>query len=148
MITSKLFFFIIAVFVCWTGAAAALEPSCGNNVCVIEARNTTMSAGEIFPVVCPLGQSVVRPIEQAPRLSTLDGKTIAIVGGSFMASVTHPELKRLILKEYPNAKVYVLGEVGSAGVFPGPGIRRNSVERFQSRLKQLGVDAVISGNGG
>lgn len=81
-----------------------------------------MPAGEIFSVVSPLGQSLVRPIEQSPRLSTLDGKTIAIVGGSFMASVTHPELKRLILKEYPTAKVYVLGEIGSAGVFPGPGI--------------------------
>lgn len=146
--TSKLFSFITAAFVFWTGTAAAREPACSDNVCMIEARNGTMPAGEIFPVVCPLGQSVVRPIEQVPRLSTLDGKTIAIVGGSFMASVTHPELKRLILKEYPTAKVYVLGEVGSAGVFPGPGIRRNSVEKFQSRLKQLGVDAVISGNGG
>lgn len=107
-----------------------------------------MPAGEIFSVVSPLGQSLVRPIEQSPRLSTLDGKTIAIVGGSFMASVTHPELKRLILKEYPTAKVYVLGEIGSAGVFPGPGIRRKSVELFQTKLKELGVDAVISGNGG
>jgi len=85
---------------------------------------------------------------QAPRLSTLDGKTIAVVGGSFMASVTHPEIKRLILEEYPTATVCVLGEIGSAGVFPGPGIRRNSVERFQARLKELDVDAVISGNGG
>lgn len=115
--TSKLFSFITAAFVFWTGTAAAREPACSDNVCMIEARNGTMPAGEIFPVVCPLGQSVVRPIEQVPRLSTLDGKTIAIVGGSFMASVTHPELKRLILKEYPTAKVYVLGEVGSAGVF-------------------------------
>ncbi len=107
-----------------------------------------MPAGELFSVVSPVGQSVVRPIEQAPRLPTLDGKTIAIVGGSFMAAVTHPELKRLILEEYPTAKVYVLGEIGSAGVFPGPGIRRKSVEQFQAKLKELGVDAVISGNGG
>lgn len=92
--------------------------------------------------------SSVKPIEQAPRLGTLDGKTIAIVGGSFMASVTHPELKKLILKEFPTAKVYVLSEIGSAGVFPGPGIRRESVEEFQEKLKELGVDAVISGNGG
>jgi len=57
-------------------------------------------------------------------------------------------LKKAILKEYPTAKVYVLSEIGSAGVFPGPGIRRRSVEEFQSKLKELGVDAVISGNGG
>ena len=63
-------------------------------------------------------------IEQAPRLETLDGKTIAIVGGSFMAYVTHPELKRLILEKYPTAKVLVLSEVGSAGPWPRPGVVR------------------------
>lgn len=107
-----------------------------------------MPVGEIYNVISPVGRSSVKPIEQAPRLSSLEGKTIAIVGGSFMASVTHPELKKLILAEYPTAKVYVLSEIGAAGVFPGPGIRRRSVEDFQSKLKELGVDAVISGNGG
>ncbi len=121
---------------------------CDGNACYVEARGGQEPAGEVFAAVCPVGQSVVEPVEQAPRLETLDGKTIAVVGGSFMASVTHPEIKRLILQEYPSAKVYELGEVGAAGVFPGPGIRRNSVERFQTRLKELGVDAVISGNGG
>lgn len=121
---------------------------CDDNVCLIEEHDGVMPAGEIFNVVSPVGKSSVKPIGQAPRLSSLDGKTIAIVGGSFMASVTHPELKRLILNEYPTAKVYVLGEIGSAGVFPGPGIRRRSVEEFQAKLKELGVDAVISGNGG
>lgn len=122
--------------------------TCNDDICLIEANGGAAPSGEVFAVVCPVGQSVVEPIEQAPRLSTLDGKTIAIVGGSFMASVTHPELKRLISEEYPTATVYVLGEIGSAGVFPGPGIRRKSVEVFQSRLKELGIDAVISGNGG
>lgn len=121
---------------------------CDDNVCLVEANGGTEPVGELFSVVCPVGQSAVQPIGQAPRLSTLDGKTIAVVGGSFMASVTHPEIKRLILQEYPTATVYVLSEIGSAGVFPGPGIRRNSVEQFQARLKELGVDAVISGNGG
>lgn len=122
--------------------------TCNNNVCLREANGDRTPAGELFAVICPLGQSIVKPVEQVPRLSTLDGKNIAIVGGSFMASVSHPELKRLILKEYPAARVYVLGEIGSAGVFPGPGVRRKSVEVFQSKLKELGIDAVISGNGG
>ncbi len=148
IMTLKFTIFITAVLICGTCPVLAQEPVCTDDVCYLEVHGGAMPAGEIFSVVSPLGQSVVRPIEQAPRLSTLDGKTIAIVGGSFMASVTHPELKRLILKEYPTAKVYVLGEIGSAGVFPGPGIRRKSVEQFQTKLKELGVDAVISGNGG
>ncbi len=121
---------------------------CTDNACLAEANGGTLPKGEVFRVIAPLGQSAVAPIQQAPRLSTLEGKTIAVVGGSFMASVTHAELKRLILEEYPSAKVYVLGEIGSAGVFPAPGVRRKSVEVFQSKLKELGVDAVISGNGG
>ncbi len=148
MMTSKFTAFITAALVCGTGFVTAQEPVCNDDVCYVEAHGGMMPAGELFSVVSPVGQSVVRPIGQAPRLPTLDGKTIAIVGGSFMAAVTHPELKRLILKEYPTAKVYVLGEIGSAGVFPGPGIRRKSVEQFQAKLKELGVDAVISGNGG
>lgn len=105
------------------------------------------SAG-MFNVLSPVGQSAVDMIEMAPRLETLDGKTIALVGGSFMASVTHMELKRIIQEWFPTATVYVLSEIGSAGLFPGPRVRKPKVEQFQQRLIEYGVDAVISGNGG
>lgn len=101
-----------------------------------------------YAVVSPLGKQTVEMISQAPRLSTLDGKTIAVVGGSFMANVTHPEIKRLILENYPTAKVILLGEIGSGGPFPGPGVRREAQDRFQEKLKEMGVQAIISGNGG
>ena len=65
-----------------------------------------------------------------------------------MASVTHSELKRLILAEYPTTKVYLLNEIGSAGPYPRPGVVRREKDEFQKRLKEYGVDAVISGNGG
>jgi len=58
-----------------------------------------------FNVVSPVGFSTVEPIEMAPRLTTLDSKTIAIVGEDFMYNITHPELKRLIKEHYPTAKV-------------------------------------------
>lgn len=90
----------------------------------------------------------IKVVKQAPRLSSLEGKTFALVGGSFMASVTHPELKRLILKEFPNSKVYLLSEIGSAGPYPRPGVRRVEKEEFERKLKEFKVDAVISGNGG
>ena len=101
-----------------------------------------------YAVVSPVGRGTVEMIEQAPRLSTLEGKTIAVVGGSFMASVTHPEIKRLILEHYPTAKVLLLDEIGSAGVFPAPGVVRRSKEEFSRRLREQKVDAVISGNCG
>ena len=101
-----------------------------------------------YDVLSPVGQSSVDMIELAPRLESLEGKTIALVGGSFMASVTHVELKRLIQENFPTAKVYLLSEIGSAGLFPGPRVQKPQVQRFQQRLQEYGVDAVISGNGG
>ena len=103
---------------------------------------------EKSPVLSPVGQNSIPMIKQSPRLTTLNGKTIAVVGGSFMASVTHPEIKRLIQQHYPNAKVYVLNEIGSAGPWPGPGVIRRQKDEFVRNLKQRKVDAVISGNGG
>ncbi len=101
-----------------------------------------------YTVLSPVPESAVEPIKPAARLKSLDGKTIALVGGSFMANVTHPELKRLILAEYPTAKVYVLSEIGSAGPYPRPGVVRREKDEFQRKLKEFKVDAVISGNGG
>ena len=101
-----------------------------------------------YAVVSPVGRSSVEMIDQAPRLETLDGKTIAVVGVSFMTRVTHPEIKRLILKNYPNAKVILLDEIGFAGPYPAPGVTRKAKEEFQAKLRQMHVDAVISGNGG
>lgn len=101
-----------------------------------------------YEVLSPVPESAVEPIEPAPRLKTLEGKTIALVGGSFMANVTHPELKRLILAEYPTARVLVLNEIGSAGPYPRPGVVRREKDEFQRRLRAAGVDAVVSGNGG
>ena len=99
-------------------------------------------------VLSPVGKSSIKKIKQPPRLTTLKGKRIALVGGSFMASVTHPELKRLILKDFPGARIYVLKEIGSAGPWPGPGVVRQQKDEFMRKLKSLKIDAVISGNGG
>ena len=65
-----------------------------------------------------------------------------------MANITHPEIKRLILTNHPTAKVILLNEIGSAGPYPGPNIRRESKDEFQRKLKVMGVQAVISGNCG
>ena len=53
-----------------------------------------------YNVVSPVGFSTVEPITMAPRLNTLDGKTIAIVGEDFMYNITHPALKQLIKENY------------------------------------------------
>ena len=112
------------------------------------ATVVTAAAAPAYAVVSPVGQATVEPIKQAPRLSTLEGKTIAVVGVSFMTGVTHPEIKRLILENYPGAKVLLLDEIGYAGPYPAPGIVRKQKQEFEQKLRDYKVDAVISGNGG
>ena len=125
-------------------AAFALENTCKDGICPLPAS----PAEAEFAVLSPVPETAVETVKQAPRLKSLEGKTIALVGGSFMASVTHSELKNLILKEFPTAKVYLLNEIGSAGVYPRPGVVRREKDEFQRKLREFKVDAVISGNGG
>lgn len=101
-----------------------------------------------YAVVSPVGRSMVDHIEQAPRLTTLEGKTIAVVGVSFMAHVTHPEIKRIIEEKYPTAKVLLTDEMGYAGPYAGMGIDRQQAKEFKQKLIDYKVDAVICGNGG
>ena len=102
----------------------------------------------IYEVYSPVGEESIPKIQQPSRLNNLNGKTIAVVGVSFMSEITHPEIKRLILEKYPDSKVLLMDEIGYAGPYPAPGVIRREKEEFQKKLKQYKVDAVISGNGG
>ena len=108
------------------------SPGCADGVCPLPAAGAAT-----ISVVSPIPESAVPPMAAAPRLKSLSGKTIALVGGSFMANVTHPELKRLILAEFPKAKVYLLSEIGSAGPWPRPGV----VRRGSMRSSRATADA-------
>ena len=129
---------LLATAACLSGTAAM---ECTGETCPLPVRAE-------YAVLSPVPETAATPVKQAPRLKSLDGKTIALVGGSFMANVTHPELKRLILAEYPSAKVYLLSEIGSAGPYPRQGVVRREKDEFQARLREFHVDAVVSGNGG
>ena len=112
------------------------------------AESVSVSQNPEYAVVTPVGLPSVEMISQAPRLETLEGKTIAVVGVSFMTHVTHPEIKNLIKQHNPSAKVILLDEIGIAGPYPAPGVTRKAKEEFQTKLIEMKVDAVISGNGG
>ena len=150
MILKKAILPFAAMLLCIEAGAQRIvcDESCklADEAFVEAPAETSAEAG--YAVVSPVGQSSVEMIDQAPRLETLDGKTIAVVGVSFMTSVTHPEIKRLILENYPTARVILTDEIGICGPYPAPGVRRKSVEEFQQKLRELKVDAVISGNGG
>ena len=151
--STKLFQFILLSL----SIAMSVEVSAQRIICDETCKLADAPAGTVsvsvnqnpeYAVVSPIGQSSVEMISQAPRLETLEGKTIAVVGVSFMTHVTHPEIKNLIKQHYPSAKVILLDEIGIAGPYPAPGVTRKAKEEFQTKLIEMKVDAVISGNGG
>ena len=139
MSQKKIFLSVLVAFM--TTALCVATESCPDNIC-------QLSSDESNTVLSPVPPGAIKTVAQGARLNTLAGKNIAIVGGSFMAKITHPELKRLILTEYPSAKIYLLSEIGSAGPYPRPGVVRRQKDEFVKKLHDLKIDAVISGNGG
>ncbi len=146
----KSFFTLLFLHLLLSTNTFAQERIACDETCEIgtDTKSAAMTGVAGYAVVSPAGRGTVEPIEQADRLNTLNGKTIAVVGVSFMSRVTHPEIKRLIEKHYPDAKVILLDDIGTAGPYPAPGITRRAKDDFQQRLREMKVDAVISGNGG
>lgn len=121
-------------------AAEGTKDDCDDGSCGIQD-------GTVFNCVSPVGCSAVDRITQAPRLDTLEGKTIALVGRSFNAAITQDVLKECILEDYPTATVLTNADVGCGGVFS---IYHRSSQSlaYEQKLIEMGVDCVISGNCG
>jgi hypothetical protein len=124
----------------------SLNPEeCVDGVCLVPQYSD--DGKENYAIVSPVGYHDVPMIKQAKRLETLNGKRIALVGGSFMAVTTHNEIKKCIEKEYPSCKIFMFEDIGQAGPFSVFG-KTDKTKAFQEKLKELKIDAVIAGNCG
>ena len=113
----------------------------------VEASNAEPVKNE-YQILSPVPSgSSISPIEQPSRLSTLKGKRIALVGGSFSASVTHQVISDMLVEEFGCTTFYMTEEIGKSGTFNPNSISDKSKE-FQQKLKEYKIDAVISGNCG
>ena len=102
-----------------------------------------------YSVVSPRGEKTSEMITMAPRLETLEGKTICMIAGdAFKAEVTFPKIQELLKAKYPAAKVVPYSDMpyyepGAYGPSPDP-----EREEVSAAIIIEGCDAVISGNGG
>ena len=113
----------------------------------LPTEDKEMSA--VYKVVRPTGDEAVKMITQAPRLDTLEGKTICMaINGSFKSYVTSPVIEDLIRKKYPSLKVIPAAEMPRSRRAPAAGTTDPGTDAMIAALKQKGCQAVISGNGG
>lgn len=101
-----------------------------------------------YQVVSPVPKgSSISLITQVSRLDTLYGKRIALVGGSFSASVTHEVIAELLSRDYDCTIFCMTEEIGKGGTY-NPNNPSAQSEEFQQQLKKYHIDAVIAGNCG
>ncbi len=132
-----------------TAGIASISAADTDTAQTAEASNEAPTKNE-YQIVSPVptGSSIPN-ITQPARLDgedALNGATIALVGGSFSASVTHRVLADMLIEEY-GCSIYFMEEIGKSGTYNPTNPSAKSKE-FQQKLIDYGVDAVISGNCG
>jgi hypothetical protein len=129
---------------CATTAASTPVPPT-----IVPAPPAVPAAGKeaTYAVVSPLGESTVKMITMAPRLDTLEGKTICMVwNGLFKGEVTLPIMAEWLKKKYPTANVIPYTEMPrESSWLPWP---TKTQEDLAAVFRERGCQAVISGNGG
>ena len=99
---------------------------------------------EKIEVVWPLGKAMYPPQPLAPRLDTLEGKTICgLWDGVFYFEKTWPLTKQLLSKKYSGIKFVDWEEFGK---FTSKE-EMSQLKALPGKLAQYGCDAVISGRG-
>ncbi len=137
--------------------SVAIAATCLTSVAAVNTTSYPVAEAEVmysepskneYQILSPVPSgSSITPIEQPARLDSLKGRRIALVGGSFSASVTHQVISDMLEDEYGCITYYMTDEIGKSGTFNPNSISDKSKE-FQQKLKEFKIDAVISGNCG
>lgn len=103
----------------------------------------------VYEVVSPLGEKGVTTLPPAPRLDTLNGKTIGeITNAGYRSDEVFPFIEELLKKEYPTIKIIPYTDMPRCDV-PDLSVdtREKTIEALISAIKEKGCDAVIGGIG-
>ncbi|MDB5926413.1 MAG: hypothetical protein JWN13_5349 [Betaproteobacteria bacterium] len=103
---------------------------------------------ETLHVVSPEGLEAVKHMDAAPRLDSLEGKTIGeIWNGVFKGDVTFPIIRALLKEKYPGIRIIPYTEFPHAPGTDNPARQRELAREIAARVREKGCHAVISGNG-
>jgi len=97
-----------------------------------------------YAVVWPRGRKFNPRTEPAKRLSTLEGKVVAELWDyAFQGELSYPMIEQELSKRYPGVKFIGPDAFGNTH----GGDEHEVIAGLPEKLKELGVDAVISGIG-
>ena len=102
-----------------------------------------------YEVVSPVGKPSAKRIPLAPRLATLDGKTIGVVwNGSFRGEASFPIIASMLRERCAGVNVIPYSEFPLLTVSSlQPDKKETALEAVRVALLQKRCDAVITGNG-
>ncbi len=100
-------------------------------------------------VISPIGAEIVEKKTTAPRLDTLNGKTVCETWNEdFKGDDMFPVYRELLKERYSGVKVIPYSEFPVSTVKATPAYQREVAKQIVKLAKEKGCDALISGNGG
>ena len=103
---------------------------------------------EKYGVVSPAGVDTVKRVCAAPRLDTLNGRTIGEVwNGVFKGDVTFGIVRKLLKARYPGVEIVPYTAFPHAPGSDNPARQRELAREIAALAKEKGCHAIISGNG-
>lgn len=103
---------------------------------------------ERFEVISPAGGPVVQLRGTAPRLATLEGKTIGEVwNGVFKGDQTFPVLREILKERIPGVRIVPYTEFPHRHGGDNPTQQKALAAEIAAIARDKGCDALITGNG-
>ena len=102
-----------------------------------------------FEVVSPVGLASIEKQNIAPRLDTLEGKTIGEAWNmDFKGDIMFPIYRELLQERFPGVKFIPFTDFPKSTLSGMPKYQKELSREIAKTAKEKGCDALISGNGG
>lgn len=106
-------------------------------------------SGEEVAVISPVGLPVTQNKGIAPRLDSLEGKTIGeVYNHHFKGDQMFGLYRELLKQRYPGIRIVPYTDLPASFVGGDPATHRRIAQEVATLAKAKGVDALITGNGG
>jgi hypothetical protein len=100
-------------------------------------------------VISPLGLPVTQNKGIAPRLDTLEGKTVGeVYNHHFKGDQMFALYRQLLRQRYPGVRIVPYSELPASYVGGDSATQRRIAQEVAVQAKEKGIDALIAGNGG